>query len=1487
MFKQGTRTGLTFGDLTQLEDILSRLPQDDAVQEQQQEQHMAAPSPRPVASQPAFASVKTLAISAIAIAGVTMAVRWQDQHFRALLHEIMPGTLSSGSIRVTRHDATDRPREMQGVYHPLYHPDPDTCGNVVGDNANERVALYDEDKPFSISNTMLLNAVLQLRMYNPECLLPLHQSLLAEGIDLHTLIPSDGYYAGLSFETVARDWFCLSLLPEPAKPEHFGPARDAFGDLFQAIVNDDVKGVLNVLDGVPPEQCETLVNQYDKSQNTRPLHSAASHGSAAIVKVLISKGVNVNAKDKDHRTALHLAYLHGHDAVVKVLLANKAEVEAKDKQGKTPLELDRTGRAHETMPNQTASRQASARFDALASSSAASASLASMPKGHTAPSANMDDEGHLQTAHPSLPEQALTTALSGSRGINVKGLVAALKEHLDDKAFGIVAECFRKHSSAGRRATLSAVTRTSSASEDRADKAVVVWGSVNVDIIATLEDGLPLKNENKPAKASLYAPGGKGANESVATARLGVTTQFFANVGGKGDLYGSLCLNALEEADVGVEHVVTREGEATGTALVMTAEKKGKYTAAHSGANNTESEEQLQELAEFFDNQKTYTHFLTQLEANLANTVKACKIAKEKGRTVVVKFSPFQKGQSTGFLNSNVDWLIVNEHEAPALAAELNGVPSDGAAKTLMEGFEHIKTIASKTGVPTIVLITPFGSLTRETVQVGDKQEIRYHLVDTAKPDEFGGLIGAADAFAGGLVAAGCWGRPLHEALVWGHAAASLCLESPQAQDSLPSLDQLKERLQARKLPASINQEPTTLPEGSSEMIQAVLDGSLSKLNDSQRDFQGMSALHLAILAGNEQLCYELIHKNSSLLAVADCRGRVPRELVDAKKTPKLAKLVWFYHLMNYLKEGIGNVGPACDVLQDLDPDTTPKDIESRKVATIVAEYAIERLAKAGSIGDCIEARLCDISSVYGDMVTLLNHESNKGKNMHETCLYASVKGGRTGFAYTWLTWIKKWHKSEFPPPLQHLSGALSNGRNLLHAGAESGRPDVFETIYALLKDESQMPNSPTKLARSTSFNFGVSFQDRRQTGPADVLQTVQKQKDLLASKVADKAASEATEGQSDKVPLADLFDQKDQDGKYPYQLATNLELVKRMRSEASMKDVFLSYSHKRCRKEVEGLYTKLAEKELSIWMDFEIESGSEWASEISAQASNCKAIVIVWTPEWEASGHCTAEYRLAKTHGAKVFVVLPDKGAETPTSSSVLHAESKVQFFYLTNPVQLAAQLLQEMEQFEMPSVKPSAATHYKPPGRDQEIQDTDLIVFHHEKDEDWVFALLDSQPNDYTTYCCAFNNERMDYCRKNGQRAIFVYSDAKECSKVFEDFLHAWGSKRYSLLTLHQVKRRGDSNYSLNVNKPRACLSVSNFLSPESKQLQADAVEHASDYMSQLIQKLYVGEDCNLQPAASNTASSTPVPPADDVHDEAQAAAPSIAAACADGNM
>jgi len=87
---------------------------------------------------------------------------------------------------------------------------------------------------------------------------------------------------------------------------------------------------------VRAEAAEEKKNITDHDRWTL-LHWAARRGYTKIVKFLLSRKANVNAKDKDGRTPLHWAAQKGRKKVAELLLANTADVNAKDNHGKTPL----------------------------------------------------------------------------------------------------------------------------------------------------------------------------------------------------------------------------------------------------------------------------------------------------------------------------------------------------------------------------------------------------------------------------------------------------------------------------------------------------------------------------------------------------------------------------------------------------------------------------------------------------------------------------------------------------------------------------------------------------------------------------------------------------------------------------------------------------------------------------------------------------------------------------------------------------------------------------------------------------------------------------------------------------------------------------------------------------------------------------------------------------------------------------------------------
>src|SRR6478609_2078995 len=96
--------------------------------------------------------------------------------------------------------------------------------------------------------------------------------------------------------------------------------------------------------------------------------------------------------------------------------------------------------------------------------------------------------------------------------------------------------------------------------------ALTVVGSINLDIIATAER-LPTAGETIGGGVLQQQPGGKGANQAVAAARLGGSARMIGAVGD--DAQGRLMLEALSGAGVDTSDVAVLDGDATGTALIV------------------------------------------------------------------------------------------------------------------------------------------------------------------------------------------------------------------------------------------------------------------------------------------------------------------------------------------------------------------------------------------------------------------------------------------------------------------------------------------------------------------------------------------------------------------------------------------------------------------------------------------------------------------------------------------------------------------------------------------------------------------------------------------------------------------------------------------------------------------------------------------------------------------------------------------------------
>ena len=81
------------------------------------------------------------------------------------------------------------------------------------------------------------------------------------------------------------------------------------------------------------------VNAKNAVSGRTPLHNAARKGHKEIAELLIAKGANLDAKDKDGTTPLHITTLFGHKEIAELLIAKGADLDAQSKRGQTPLDM--------------------------------------------------------------------------------------------------------------------------------------------------------------------------------------------------------------------------------------------------------------------------------------------------------------------------------------------------------------------------------------------------------------------------------------------------------------------------------------------------------------------------------------------------------------------------------------------------------------------------------------------------------------------------------------------------------------------------------------------------------------------------------------------------------------------------------------------------------------------------------------------------------------------------------------------------------------------------------------------------------------------------------------------------------------------------------------------------------------------------------------------------------------------------------------------
>jgi ribokinase len=289
-------------------------------------------------------------------------------------------------------------------------------------------------------------------------------------------------------------------------------------------------------------------------------------------------------------------------------------------------------------------------------------------------------------------------------------------------------------------------------------KPIVVVGSINMDLVARASQ-IPRPGQSIIGTGFDTTPGGKGANQAVAAARLGYPVQMVGAVGD--DVFGQALLDNLTGAGVGTA-AVERVAGPSGVATILVAENGENSIVVVPGANGKVDSASVDAQAELI---RSAGMVLCQLELPLETVSRVLALCAEAG--VPVMLDPAPAAPLPDAIWSLVAWCTPNETEA-AFYLGTDSKPEE-AAKQLMD--RGVRGLALKRG----------GDGAYVAVAGGKAAWVRpFHVqaVDT---------VGAGDCFNGAFAVALLEGNDPWAAARFASAAAAISVTRKGAQASMPA----------------------------------------------------------------------------------------------------------------------------------------------------------------------------------------------------------------------------------------------------------------------------------------------------------------------------------------------------------------------------------------------------------------------------------------------------------------------------------------------------------------------------------------------------------------------------------------------------------------------------------------------------------------------------------------------------------------------------
>lgn len=301
---------------------------------------------------------------------------------------------------------------------------------------------------------------------------------------------------------------------------------------------------------------------------------------------------------------------------------------------------------------------------------------------------------------------------------------------------------------------------------------VCILGSINMDMVVSVNK-MPLIGETIFSDNFKLAHGGKGANQAVASRRLGADVYMISKVGQ--DAYGLEIVNNLEKENINVNSIFKDDVKPTGTAIITVNNEGNNSIIVVPGANMTLNLKEIDKCKEIIGNSDI---IVAQFETPIEVTMEAFKFAKEKG--VITILNPAPAKEIPTELLKYTDIIVPNETEATALT---------GVKVQDLESAKQAANIFFNNKVKYVIIT--LGDKGAAVISKEDGVLIPAYKVNavdsTAAGDSFIGAISTK------LTKSNLNINSLVEAVKFGNKVSAIAVQREGAQPSIPFLKEIND----------------------------------------------------------------------------------------------------------------------------------------------------------------------------------------------------------------------------------------------------------------------------------------------------------------------------------------------------------------------------------------------------------------------------------------------------------------------------------------------------------------------------------------------------------------------------------------------------------------------------------------------------------------------------------------------------------------------